>query len=323
MASIVAYIDVREGMVTAPTRFLLAEARRVADFAGATVYALLALGPLDHSKIDELAEQVSAGGADRVLCSTHERLAGPPLDATHGGILGQVAEHLRPVLFLFPAGGVGVELGPSLAVRTGAAYVPNAHLELRSERSDVAPASQRVVLTRWRAAGDGRRRIDVGDLERPVVAVLASGRVSRPRGQPSPEVETIPCPEPRFPELRLLEFEALPDSAVEECSALVCTAVPADAAALASLKSALPAGAALLTTPSQDVAALQAARPSHVFLLSPGENTIALPPPVPGGSVSLVDFAEGAKGTARAPEDALFALADALGRARARREGGA
>ncbi|MBN2575773.1 MAG: hypothetical protein JXP73_14500 [Deltaproteobacteria bacterium] len=197
MASIVSYIELREGKVTGPSRFAVSEARRVADAAGATVYALLTVGPLPQAEIDQLASEISAAGADRILCSSAESLAGPALHFSHGPLLAQVAEHLRPLLLLFPAGGVGTELGPPLAVRLGAAYLANASIEIVAEERVPEPASQRVVLLRWRAARDGRRRIDVGDFERPVVASLADGQAAAPLGEPSAEVEMISCPEPR------------------------------------------------------------------------------------------------------------------------------
>jgi len=215
MASIVAYIELRAGKITRPSRFVVAEARRVADSAGATVYALLTVGPLPQGDIDQLASQISAAGADRILCASAAALAGPPLDLSHGALLAQIAEHLRPLLFLFPAGGTGVELGPPLAVRLGAAYLANASIAVVPEERAPEPASQRVVLSRRRAAGDGLRRIDVGDFERPVVAGLATGPVPEARGERSAEVEMISCPEPAPAGPRCLGSEPDPAGAAE------------------------------------------------------------------------------------------------------------
>jgi electron transfer flavoprotein alpha subunit len=215
MASIVAYIELREGAITPSSRFVVAEARRVADVVGATVYALLTVGEIEQARIDRLAAEVSAAGADRVLCSSAQALAGPVLDVTHGALLAQVAGHLCPVILLFPAGGVGAELGPPLAVRIGAAYLANASIDVRVEDRAPDPTSQRVVLTRWRAARDGQRRIDVADLERPVVASLGSGPVPPALGEPYAEVEMIPCPDPGPTAPRLLGSEVDMDAAVE------------------------------------------------------------------------------------------------------------
>lgn len=247
MASIVAYIEVREGAITAPSLFAMSEARRIAQAAGATVYAVLPVGAISHLQIDQLAERVSAAGADRILCSADEMLAGPALDVTHGALLAQLAEHLRPLLFLFPAGGVGTQLGPPLALRIGAAYVPAASIEVHSlDHSVRSPEpSHRVLVTRWRAAGDSLRRIDVGDLERPVIAVLQPGAATPPLGESYAEVEMLPCPTGNRPECRLLRSEVDPTAESEACSAVVCVPAATTATDLERLRAELPAGACL------------------------------------------------------------------------------
>jgi hypothetical protein len=236
MASIVAYIELREGALTAPSLFAIAEARRIAQSVGATVYAFLPVGPMSHVQIDQLAEEISSAGADRILCSSDETLAGPALDASHGGVLAQIAEHLRPLLFLFPAGGVGVQLGPPLAVRIGAAYAAWASIVLEST-IDTEP-TKRVIVERWRGAGNGLRRIDVGDLERPVVAVLAAGPRSLDLGEPCAEVEMVPCPTGKPTTIRLLKSDPDEGASLESCARMVC--LPPE-------------------TPDEDVTALRAA----------------------------------------------------------------
>ena len=232
MASIVAYIELREGAITLPSLFAIGEARRIAQAVGATVYAFLPVGPMSHVQIDQLAEQISSAGADRIVCSSDETLAGPALDATHGGVLAQIAEHLRPLMFLFPAGGVGVQLGPPLAVRIGAAYAAPASIALECA-IDTEP-SKRVIVERWRAAGNGMRRIDVGDLERPVVAVLGASARPQDLGEAYAEVEMVPCPTPKPTAIRLLEAAADQDrssegGSIDACARLLC--VPADTSA--------------------------------------------------------------------------------------------
>jgi hypothetical protein len=220
-----------------------------------------------------------------------------------------------PCSFSFPPA------GSPLAVRIGAAYVANAGIELRSERSDVAPASLRVILTRWRAAQDGRRKVDVGDLERPVVAILASGTASRPLGEPCADVEMLSCPEPKYPELHVVASEALPDSAIELCSAAVRVPATASASALADLQSALPMGTALVTPTDAQLGAFQVARPREVVWVSPAQddNDDLWPPRVPGCVATKVDFDPGAMSSD--PDHALAALTAALRQARSRAEG--
>jgi hypothetical protein len=275
MAALLAYIELRAGAISRPSRFSIAEARRVADAAGATVYALLAVGNLPQARIDRLASEVSAAGADRILCSAAEAFAGPPLDATHGQLLAQVAERLRPMLFLFPAGGSGTTLGPALAVRIGAAYLANASIQVVPEERDPPPPSQRVILTRWRAARDGVRRIDVGDFERPVVASLSCGLVPDDLGDPSAEVDMLPSPEPGPDGPRLVAAEPDDASTLETCSALLWSAAPIDVGTRAALPDPWPAGVAVAD--GADALGLEAASPMEVFVLSAGAQAEVVP----------------------------------------------
>lgn len=275
MAALLAYIELRAGAVTRPSRFAIAEARRVADAAGATVYALLAVGDLPQAQIDRLASEVSAAGADRILCSAGEAFAGPALDATHGPLLAQVAERLRPMLFLFPAGGSGTTLGPALAVRIGAAYLANASIQVVPEERDLAPPSQRVILDRWRAARDGLRRIDVGDFERPVIASLPCGLAPGDLGDPSAEVDMLPSPEPGPDEPRLVAAETDDASGLETCSALLWSAAPLDVGTRAALPDPWPAGA--VVADGTDALSIGAASPIEVFAFSADEQAELAP----------------------------------------------
>jgi len=266
MASIVAYIELRQGSITDPSRFALAEARRVADAAGATVFALLTVGILEQSEMDRLASEASAAGADRVLCASAQALVGPPLDPTHGGVLAQVADHLRPLLVLFPAGGSAVQLGPSLALRMGAAFMSSASIELHREDRTPDPPSQRVLLSRWRAARDGHRTIDVGDLERPVVAGLAAGPFPAATGAPYAEVEMIPYPEPKFPALAATPGPAEDAAAIETCHCLIW-AGDASTKARQALQQTLPQGTCLVSETEAPLPSLVRAAPEDVLVL--------------------------------------------------------
>jgi len=247
----------------------------MADAAGATVYALFAVGDLPQSRIDQLASEISAAGADRILCSSADALAGPALDATHGPLLASVAERLRPVLFLFPAGGAGTQLGPPLAVRIGAAFLDNASVAIVRHEAAPDPPVERVVLTRWRAARDGQRRVDVGDFERPVVASLPCGLATETLGAAYAEVEMVPCPEPGPRGPRLLTAERDAAATAETCSALLWSTVPLDASARARLPNPLPAGAAVADGAA--AALLAAASPVEVFVWSSAPEDTAPP----------------------------------------------
>jgi electron transfer flavoprotein alpha subunit len=319
MASIVAYIELREGAITSPSRFVVAEARRIADSAGATVFALLTVGPLAQVEMDRLASEISAAGADRVLCSSSDTLGGPALDVTHGGLLAQVASRLRPLLILFPAGGVGAQLGPPLAMRMGAAYMANATVDVCGEDRGMDPASQRVLLSRWRAARDAQRKIDVGDLERPVVASLVSGPFPPPTGEPYAEVEMVPCPDAKFPDARVIDSEVDTAADLEVCRALVWAGSPSAAAADA-FRAGLPDGTNLATTGDSGVPALWVAAPRDLFVLP---SALDLPPIACGGAITRVESVTGPGANspelddlAGADDADLAEFATALGRAR-------
>jgi hypothetical protein len=270
MASIVAYIELRNDLITTPSRFVLSEARRIADMVGATVYGLLTVGPLSHFQIENLAAEVSAAGADRILCSSANELTGPPLDITHGPLLTHVVDHLRPVLVLFPAGGSGTELGPPLAVRIGAAYIPNASLEVSPNTNSPEP-SLRVVLTRWRAAHDGQRKIDIGDLERTVVATLPCGLVSTPLGVSYTEVEMIPCPEFKHSDIKIVN--CVPDNAasLELFPTIVCLAPSLENAEKAAIRHSLPKQVGVCEAMDVNTALHDGLSPTEVYFISHGE----------------------------------------------------
>jgi hypothetical protein len=319
MASIVAYMELRQGAITDPSRFALAEARRVADAAGATVFALLAVGVLEQSEMDRLASEVSAAGADRVLCASGEALAGPTLDPTHGGVLAQVADHLRPLLVLFPAGGSAAQLGPSLAIRMGAAFLSSASIALHREDRTPDPPSQRVLLSRWRPTRDGQRTIDVGDLERPVVAGLAAGPFPTATGAPCAEVEMIPCPDPKFPALSVTVDAPEASAAVETCRCLIWSG-PASPPARRALQQTLPSDTYLVSEIEAALPSLVQAAPEDVLVLPSATLplTAFVPRLTPAARIVLVayDRSRESKATASEADNDLAALGTALAAAK-------
>ncbi len=327
MASIVAYIELREGAITGPSRFVVAEARRIADSAGASVFALLTVGSLSHAEMDRLASEVSAAGADRVLCSSASVLAGPALDVTHGALLAQVAEQLRPVLILFPAGGAGDQLGPALAVRIGAAYMANASIDICPEDREPELPSQRVLVSRWRAARDGQRKIDVGDLERPVIASLAAGAFPPPAGEPYAEVEMVICPDARFPEARVVDCESDASARFELCQTAVWAGRTTSSETVEAIQAELPLGTCLAAGDEAEASFLRWAVPCGLYILPSAQSMAATDWPllVPGAGVTRIGAdargkAEptGSPGTATEADGDLAQLAAALARARSK-----
>jgi electron transfer flavoprotein alpha/beta subunit len=191
MASIIAYTEVRQTAITAASRFALAEARRIADDLGATVYALLALGPAAPDELAALAGEVGTAGADRILCCTDEALQGPSRDATHGPLLAAVAERLRPTLVLFSEGESGPELGRPLADRMGASFMPGSNLEILAA-TDLQLAQ---VVVRCGQTDQGQERVvGLHEIGRPVVVTLCAGTASLALGEPASEMEMLSYP---------------------------------------------------------------------------------------------------------------------------------
>ena len=203
MASVVVFIELRDDRATAPSRRALAAARGVSDELGASVYALLATGALAQDALDRLSTDLGLAGADKILFCADATLAAPALDLTHGALLGDVAEKLRPLLFMFPAGSAGRELGPALAVRTGAVYCPDSTCDIVPPMIDQPFAEPQLRLRRRRAAGDGTREICLRDLERPVVALIGFTGPHAAGGREAAEIEMLTCP----PAASVLAFE--------------------------------------------------------------------------------------------------------------------
>jgi electron transfer flavoprotein alpha subunit len=194
VANIVVFIEMREARPTEPSRFALGEARRVADALGATVYALVASGELAAAAADELPGALGAAGADKILLCADAALAGPPVDAVMGGVLAVVAEKLRPRLFLWPAGSVGLQLAPSLAARTGAALFPRASLVL-IEGAEGAAAG--LELRRWSARQDGIWTLDLAATGAAAVVTLAADLAADLAEPGEAELQMLSAPPPR------------------------------------------------------------------------------------------------------------------------------
>ncbi|HEX7599330.1 MAG TPA: hypothetical protein VF518_14030 [Polyangia bacterium] len=286
MASIVVYMEIRQTALTGPARFALAEARRVADSLGATVYALLAIGPASPEELEDLAARLGTAGADRTLCCADSALHGPSLDATHGTLLTTVVEHLRPILVLFPAGETGPELGRPLAARMEAAFLPCASLELLPA-TDLGPGQ--LLLRCWRAAADGQRVVNMLGFERPVVASLRAGAAPSALGEPAQEMEELVYPETERPLPRTLSAE--PDSAADLVLAerILLLEEKVNEATLASLQATLPREVQVLGPTDPRRQSLGQACPAGVLVVAPAAGeTPSLPGIAPDALVALL-----------------------------------
>jgi electron transfer flavoprotein alpha subunit len=194
LPNLLVLIDLRDGVPTEPSLFALSEARRVAHGAGVTVFAVLLCDPRPEAEIERVAARLGVAGADKILLFERAGLDAPALDATHGALLQLAAERIPPLLFLFPAGGAGLQLGPALAARMGAAFAAAADLEVSDSPMPLTDSVGRVCLRRWRRDLSAYRRLDPVELERPVIAVLGAHGRSRDAGTPDVEIAVMETP---------------------------------------------------------------------------------------------------------------------------------
>ncbi len=250
-------IDLRDGEPTVPSLFALSEARRVATAAGATVFALVFT---DRPLPEAVTERLGRAGADKVLLCEGAGLAAPPLDATHGAALAAAIDRVPPLMVLFPAGGAGVELGPALAARLGAAFAGTADLELGEAPTALADGIGRVWLRRWRRDRSSYRRLDPVELERPVIGLLPAGGPPQNRGSGDIDVEVLACPPVGTPSVVELDSEPDEHAAVTTAATLILIDPELGPAARDRLRAAAPAGTVVVEA-SQALPALATATP--------------------------------------------------------------
>jgi electron transfer flavoprotein len=244
--------------------FALSEARRIAHGAGLTVFALVLDEPQASAGLESLANALGRAGADRVLVCEAAGLGAPPLDATHGPALFTAVERVPPIVVLFPTGGPGDELGPSLAMRLGAAYAPAVDFVLSEEAGPLADGVGRISLRRWRADRSGYRQLDPVEIERPVVAILGAHGTPREDGTSDIDVEVITCTAPADPPVSELASEPDDLDAVAQARGLLVLGPRVPPEIAARLRESAPAGVAVVddgTAPR----ALAAASPERVL----------------------------------------------------------
>lgn len=154
-------------MVTGATHYALESAREIAHCLGATVYALVATGPLALPALEHLARVLGRAGADRVLVCSDPALSDLPIHATHGPVLSMVAQKISPRLFFFPAGAASAQLAAPLAAELQAMFFPGA---------TVSATKDQFLLARARPDWNSRRVVDGLAVGRAMVVAMASGR---------------------------------------------------------------------------------------------------------------------------------------------------
>jgi electron transfer flavoprotein alpha subunit len=231
--------------------------------AGATVYAI---AMSDRELDDAVVARLGRAGADKVLLCEGAGLGAPALDATHGPALQAAVERVAPLLVLFPAGGAGMTLGPSLAARIGAAFAGAADLEATDAAGPLADGVGRVLLRRWRGARAAYRRLDPVEIERPVIAILAAGVAAQQVGSERIDVDVIACAPPKGNSTSELSSEPDDDAAVPLARVLVVVDPALGPDAIARIAAAAPAGVAVVDQ-ARSAAALAASSPEIVIAI--------------------------------------------------------
>jgi hypothetical protein len=257
----------------------------VATAAGATVFAVVfAEGPLP----DRVTGRLGQAGADKVLLCEGAGLAAPPLDGTHGAALAAAIDRVPPLMVLFPAGGAGAELGPTLAARIGAAFAGEADLELAEAPTALADGVGRAWLRRWRRDRSAYRRLDPVELERPVIGLLPAGRPPESRGVADIDVEVIACP-PAVSAAVIEIASDVDDQAAVTTAAVLVVVAPALGAPVRE-RLAQAAGPGVVVLEGSPAAGMQAAAPRVSITLGASTSTPVATPRgrlgavLPGGS---------------------------------------
>jgi hypothetical protein len=255
----------------------------------------------------ELVARLGRAGADKVLLCEGAGLGAPPLEATHGPALQAAVERIAPLLVLFPAGGAGPALGPSLAARLGAAYAGAADLEVSEAASPLDDGIGRVFLRRWRANRAGYRRLDPVEIERPVVAILAAGVAPPEIGEGEIDVDVIACA-PRESSVREISSEPDPEAALPLARVLVLVDPALGPEALARLSADAPPHVAVVDR-ARAADVLAACAPE--VLVAVGDVELPLPG-TPRGRIGAILVGDSATPAARAV-DVLWRVSGTAG----------
>lgn len=187
MANVHVYIDVRDGRPRTASLEALGEGRRVASYLGATLHAIALLAADEDGPPDEgLVGALGKHGADRVVRMVSPAFAQPASTQIHGAALASICESVPPLLVLGAASGASRELLPRLAARLGAAFLAEPSVEYGPQGA--------LVLAKLLGGRRSVRRLRADELERPVVATLASGHHTVARGDTDAEVLILPTP---------------------------------------------------------------------------------------------------------------------------------
>jgi len=185
VACVLVHIEAEGDRPTDASLGALGAGRRLASRFGAAVYAVVLtssdtgdpaapnpddsvvrIGPVDAATLGKapLVDELSRGGADKVVFVTVDHVHRPPLWANAGVALAAACAYFRPLIVVVPTSRGGHDLAARLAARLGAAYMPDAVLDYTGP----VAAQRRVYATPV-------RRWVLDDLDRAAVIGVAAG----------------------------------------------------------------------------------------------------------------------------------------------------
>jgi electron transfer flavoprotein alpha subunit len=287
MANIAIYVELRGGHPTEPSRFAVQQGRAISDVLGATVYAVIPVGPVTYPELERISINLGRMGADRVVVCTDAALGGPPIAATHGRLLRAVTMKIHPRLFLFPAGTIGPQLAAPLAAQLRATYFPGA-VVTNVAFTDLSDPPGALHLGRH-AWGSEPRTLDVMNTDRPIVATLASLRPEADAGGGEAELELLSYPTSVSP--MITETDLGPDPAEAEELAWAWMAVAPEATAAAAQRLRRAAEMPGLVVVEGESSMADVACPAAMVMVGAGSGGDLHPLPPPGALVAACDRA--------------------------------
>jgi electron transfer flavoprotein alpha subunit len=304
MAHALVYIELSGQRPREASLEALGVARRLATRLGATLYAALPMGPTAGTP-EALIDELSHGGADRVVLLSTAQHNGPPSWVTCGAALAAACDRLLPRLVVAAATHAGRDIAPRLATRLKALYVPEAALV------EIDRNVGRAVGVERPTAGGGVRRVHPDLVVRPVVLTVAPGSYAPTVADDEAEVLPIAVPERpsgAAPLVAEVQDTADPDAGIDTAQVLVVAGASVGSAGLQSTAElAMSLGGELAVTAAACEAglapsgrALGPGRPVHPRLLircGVDDETAALAP-TSGALTATVVALEGRAETA-------------------------
>jgi hypothetical protein len=170
---------------------------------------------------DALAGPLGLAGADKVLLVADPLAAGSPIEPLWRDVLDAIVERLRPRLFLWPAGSVGLQLGPLLAVRLRANFFPRATFDLDPGGIE---GEARLCIRRWTEKQDGYWAVGIGAAFAPAVVTLPAGHPTPGAGAGPAEVAVLRAGDDGPRGIEVLATAPAPQAAAELASTVVLLA---------------------------------------------------------------------------------------------------